>query len=66
MLRPHRPESTLIDLGQETLALTKMNWNSTQFDGSLPITIRASRAVGRILKHVSAGAQEAAEYRFYI
>jgi hypothetical protein len=60
------PESTLTDLGQETLALTKMNWNSTQFDGSLPITIRAARAVGRVLKHVSAGALEAPEYRFYI
>jgi hypothetical protein len=47
------------------LALTKMNWNSTQFDGSLPITLRASRAVSRILKHVSAGALEAPESRFY-
>jgi len=66
MLRPYRHESTLTDLGQETLALTKMNWNSTQFDGALPITVRASRAVGRVLKHVSAGAQEAPEYRFYM
>jgi hypothetical protein len=66
MLRPYRHETTLTDLGQETLALTKMNWNSTQFDGSLPITVRASRAVGRVLKHVSAGALEAPEYRFYI
>jgi hypothetical protein len=66
MLRPYRHESTLTDLGQETLALTKMNWNSTQFDGPLPITVRASRAVGRVLKHVSVGALEAPEYRFYI
>jgi hypothetical protein len=66
MLRPHRHESTLMELGQETLALTKMNWNSTQFDGSLPITVRASPAVGRVLKHVSVGALEAAEYRYYI
>lgn len=66
MLRPCKLESTLSELAEETLALTKMNWNSTQFDGSLPITIRASRSVGKILKHVSTGAQEAAEYRFYI
>ena len=66
MLRPYWKESTLADLSRETLSLTKMNWNSTQFDGSLPITLRAARVVGRILKHVSAGATEAAEYRFYI
>ena len=66
MLRPYRRESTLADLSRETLSLTKMNWNSTQFDGALPITLRASRVVGRVLKHVSVGAAEAAEYRFYI
>lgn len=66
MLRPYRRESTLADLSRETLSLTKMNWNSTQFDGALPITLRASRVVGRVLKHVSIGAAEAAEYRFYI
>lgn len=66
MLRPHRLESTVDDVASETLALSKMNWNSTQFDGSLPITIRAARSVSRILKHVSPGAIGAAEYRFYI
>ena len=66
MLNPYRRESTLAELSRETLSLTKMNWNSTQFDGSLPITLRASRVVGRVLKHVSLGAAEAAEYRFYI
>jgi hypothetical protein len=66
MLRPHRLESTMSDIGKETLALSKMNWNSTQFDGSLPITVRAARSVSRILKHVSPGAIEAPEYRFYI
>lgn len=65
MLRPYRRESTLAELSRETLSLTKMNWNSTQFDGSTPITLRAARVVGRILKHVSAGATEAPEYRFY-
>jgi len=66
MLRPYRRESTLVDLSRETLALTKMNWNSTQFDGLLPITIRAARSVGRILKHISPGFQEATEFRFYM
>jgi hypothetical protein len=37
---------------QELLALTKMNWNNTQFDGLEPITIRAARQVGSILKYI--------------
>lgn len=39
-------------LAEELLALTKMNWNNTQFDGGLPITLRAARQVGAILKYV--------------
>jgi hypothetical protein len=47
------------------LALTKMNWNSTQFDQSSPIPIRAARQVGRMLKHVPFGQIEQSDYRFY-
>ena len=32
-----------------------MNWNSPQFDGALPIPIRAARQVGKVLKHVPMG-----------
>ena len=31
---------------------TKMNWNTTQFDGSEPITIRAAEQVGSILEYI--------------
>lgn len=31
----------------EILALTKMNWNDTQLDGALPITIRAAGKLER-------------------
>jgi SepF-like predicted cell division protein (DUF552 family) len=41
-----------ISLGAEVLALTKMNWNNTQFDGYEPITLVAARKVGSILKYV--------------
>ncbi|MFZ1073483.1 MAG: hypothetical protein WAO21_08625 [Verrucomicrobiia bacterium] len=37
-------------LAQEILALTKMNWNNTQFDSATPITVNAARQVGGILK----------------
>ncbi len=66
MLRPHANDTPLSGIASDTLALTKMNWNSTQFDGALPIPIRAARQVGKVLKHVPMGQKEASEYQFYI
>lgn len=51
---------------KETLALTKMNWNGTQFDGALPITLKAARQVGDILKYVPGGTTPDPRYRFYM
>ncbi|MDR3474370.1 MAG: hypothetical protein P4M09_22200 [Devosia sp.] len=65
-LRPHECETPLPALAAEVLALTKMNWNSTQFDQALPIPIRAARQVGRVLKHVSYGEREQSDYPFYM
>lgn len=65
-LRPHNCETPLHGLAAEALALTKMNWNSTQFDQQLPIPIRAARQVGRVLKHVSYGEREQPDYRYYM
>lgn len=53
-------------LAQEILALTKMNWNNTQFDSALPITIKAARQVGAILKYVESTAPIQASYAFYM
>jgi argonaute-like protein implicated in RNA metabolism and viral defense len=66
LLRPHACDTAIGDLGAEILALTKMNWNSTQFDQRLPIPIRAARQVGRVLKYVSPGIIEQSDYRYYI
>ena len=53
-------------LASEILALTKMNWNNTQFDSALPITIKAARQVGAILKYVESAAPIQAGYGFYM
>ena len=66
MLRPYTNDTPLTDLARDVLALSKMNWNSTQFDGALPIPLRAARQVGKVLKHVPVGQSEASEYRYYI
>lgn len=53
-------------LAQEIFSLTKMNWNNTQFDGALPITLRAARQVGLILRYVPEGGRVQAQYRHYM
>lgn len=53
-------------LAQEILALTKMNWNNTQFDSALPITLRAAKQVGAILKYVSEQPAIASSYAYYM
>jgi hypothetical protein len=61
-------EQTPKFLAQELLALTKTNWNQTQFDGGDPITIRAARQVSGILKYIPSdeNAKLAPAYRFYM
>jgi len=66
MIRPHALDTPMTDVTKEILALTKMNWNTTQFDGALPIPIRAARQVGKVLRHVPIGQTESSEYPHYI
>ncbi len=53
-------------LALEILALTKLNWNSTQIDGSFPITLRAAKRVGDVLKYVPDEEEPRAQYSFYM
>src|SRR3984893_9568377 len=56
LLVPHEnSDSTISTLAKDVLALTKVNWNTTQFDQKLPAPIKAAREVGRILKHIEYG-----------
>jgi hypothetical protein len=58
--------STPRAIAQELLALTKMNWNNTQFDNSEPIIVTAARKVGKILKYISPEAKPQTRYSFYM
>jgi hypothetical protein len=51
---------------EEILALTKMNWNSTQFVNSEPITLAASRNVGDILRYLGKDDPIEARYSYYM
>jgi len=59
-------EQTPRFLAEEIHALTKMNWNDTQFDGGMPITIRAARQVGDILKYAGPNDPVPSQYSFYM
>ena len=39
-------------LANEVLALSIMNWNQSQLDGRLPITLRAAARVANVMKHL--------------
>lgn len=58
-------DQTNKQLATEILALTKMNWNNTQLDNSIPITLKAARNVGDILKYVEDD-YIASSYCFYM
>lgn len=66
LLVPHKnSDSALTRLAEEVLALTKVNWNTTQFDQKLPAPIKAAREVGRILKHIEYGTAISPDFRKY-
>jgi len=53
-------------LGNELLGLTKMNWNTTQFDGKDPISTRASRQVASMLRYVAEEESVEPNYSYYM
>ncbi len=66
LVRCQEMNESLALLAEEILALTKMNWNNTQFDGGEPITVGAARRVGDILKYVPSTHPIAPRYSFYM
>jgi len=61
-----RAEQGPLFLAQEILALTKMNWNNTQFDNFEPITLKAARKVGSIFKYMKPTDPFQSRYSFYM
>ena len=59
-------DSSPEQIAAELLALTKMNWNATQLDGKMPITVRTADSIGSILKHLGQNDRPAPRYAFYM
>ncbi len=51
---------------EEIMALSKMNWNNTQFDGKFPITLGCARKVGEIMKYLDSTEKPQIRYAFYM
>lgn len=58
--------SSIKTICSEILGLTKMNWNSTQFDNKYPITIGCARRVGEIMKYIGESDTPKESYAFYM
>ena len=58
-------ETNAFELARELVGLSKLNFNNTQFDTGDPITVRAARRVGDILKHVPPGKKVNSRFRYF-
>jgi hypothetical protein len=59
------PEN-LVETAKDILALTKMNWNSSEAVGRHPITLSFARRVGMIMTELDEDAQPNPLYRYYM
>lgn len=59
-------DSELKEVCKEIMGLTKLNWNTTAFATSLPITLEFALKVGRVLSELEPDAKIQNHYRFYM
>ena len=66
-LCPHKTsDSTIREIAKDVLSLTKVNWNSTAINQSIPAPLRASRKVGEVLKYCDEGEDVPSEFWRYM
>jgi len=54
------------ELLREILILTKLNWNSANLGGLMPITLRFSRRVGEIMREVPPQQEPKPQFKYYV
>lgn len=60
------PATDLRRICEETLGLTKMNWNDVKPATRSPITLHMAREVGPIIRMVPDDVEPSTDYRFYV
>lgn len=66
LVTPTLDRDELRRVSEETLGLTKMNWNSASIGGRDPITLRMAYEVGPIMAELPATADPERSYRYYM
>ncbi len=65
-IRCFQTERGQSELAMEVLALTKLNWNKTQFDSFYPITLGGSKTIGEIYKWCPDPPNDPITYAFFM
>lgn len=66
LVSDHIGDTAPEQLQTEILTLTKMNWNSANMHGLLPITLRFARLVGDVLREVPESQIPEPKYKYYM
>jgi hypothetical protein len=65
-IRYFQTDRSQTELAGEILALTKLNWNKTQFDSFFPITLAGSKQIGTIYKWCPNPPDEPISFAFFM
>jgi hypothetical protein len=66
LIADHIGDTPVEQLQREILTLTKMNWNSANMHGLMPITLRFSRLVGDVLREIPEDQTPEPKYKYYM
>lgn len=66
LLVTHIGDSNITEVSEEILGLSKLNWNTTSFAGSYPITLEFSFRVGKIMSELPNHIKPLNHYSFYM
>jgi hypothetical protein len=62
----HYGDTPLDEIAKETLALSRLDWNTTDYCCYLPITLKFARRVGDVLGQIPEDKDIKQQYRFYM
>lgn len=66
VMRSKRAKPNVLTVLTDIMALTKINYNSCNFNDGLPVTVRFAQMVGDVLTMGSAKGQERQPFKFYV
>ena len=66
VMRSKNPKPNILTVLADIMGLTKINYNSCNFNDGLPVTVRFARMVGDVLTMGSAKGEEKQPFKFYV